>query len=97
MKKKLSIALLITLSQAALALDFDQEWSKFESDFKSLKTLASTEAKSGNTVSMSSIEERSVYSKELLGYKLSNKQMRNSVIELYKKPNTVIFSLTIPE
>lgn len=91
------LSVFLTLSQNALSLDFDQEWGKFEADFKSLKASATSETKIVNTDSTSSIKERSTNSKELLGYKLTNKRMRNSVIELYKNPNTVIYSLTISE
>jgi hypothetical protein len=72
----------------AMALDFDTEWSKFEADFAKFKPKATS-------VVSNVIAQVDPKSPERLGLKLSDPAMREKVTALYKKPDTVVYSLTL--
>ena len=103
----------------AYAIDFDKEWSKFDSDFARLNAVkvAKYEAPkvertqpSISTVPAPEIkklpdmpseenvlEQVDPKSPDRLGYKLSDPDMKAKVTNLYKKPDTVVYSLTLTE
>lgn len=94
----LAVSLLAT---NAMALDFDSEWSKFDADFARLKSfkVAKVEPKYDlPSVSRDNVlEQVDPKSPDRLGYKLSDPAMRDKVTGLYKKPDTVVYSLTLTE
>ena len=90
------------LASNAMALDFDTEWSKFDADFARLKSykVAKVEPKYDlpSVVSRDNdLEQVDPKSPDRLGYKLSDPAMRDRVTGLYKKPDTVVYSLTLTE
>lgn len=98
------IVVLGLLANNAMAIDFDTEWSKFDSDFSKFKSykVAKVDTKAP-VVSVLPIEELPVNevvqvdpkSPDRLGHKLEDPAMREKVTGLYKKPDTVVYSATI--
>lgn len=85
------VIVLCLVATNAMALDFDTEWSKFEADFAKFKKVAKVEAKAISNV----IAQVDPKSPERLGLKLSDPAMREKMTALYKKPDTVVYSLTL--
>lgn len=103
----------------AMALDFDSEWAKFNSDFQRLNgaKVAAVQRKSVpeiKTVPTESVladdevlpekntrdnvlERVDPKSPDRLGHKLEDPAMRDRMAKLYKKPDTVVYSLTLTE
>ena len=121
---KPAILLVSLLATNAMALDFDSEWSKFESDFPRLKsyTVAKVETKKPvvKPIDQEVMEDVPLYnpsqkslpakpsadnvleqvdpkSPERLGHKIEDPVVRDQVTKLYKKPDTVVYSLTLTE
>lgn len=122
MKYAILVASLIATN--AMAIDFDSEWSKFESDFPRLKNytvIAKVDRKPAvkkiddevmDDVPMYNpksidlpakpsadnvLERVDPKSPDRLGYKLEDDVMRNKVTNLYKKPDTVVYSINLTE
>lgn len=94
--KKLFIMLLVSTN--AMALDFDTEWNKFAPDFAKLRKVTHIEPNKSilDNNSQSNILERvDPKSPHRLGYTLQDPAMRKHLAELYKKPDTVVYSLTL--
>lgn len=95
--KKLFVMMLVSTN--AMALDFDTEWAKFAPDFAKLRKVAYVEPVKAPLLEMNSqsnvLERVDPKSPHRLGYKLKDPAMRNHVTELYKKPDTVVYSLTL--
>ena len=101
--KKLFVMMLVSTN--AMALDFDAEWSKFAPDFAKMRKVAYVapviEPVKANyslleTNSQSNVLERvDPKSPHRLGYKLKDPAMRERLTELYKRPDTVVYSLTL--
>lgn len=119
---KYAILAVSLVASNAMALDFDSEWSKFESDFSRMKnyTVAKVETKKPvvkkvddevmDDVPMHNpkllpskpeadnvLEQVDPKSPERLGHKLEDPAMRNKVTNLYKKPETVVYSINLTE
>ena len=80
----------------AMALDFNTEWAKFNDDFARLKTykvVKVDETKLAPVVS--ALEQVDPKSPDRLGHKLADPAMREKVTSLYKKPDTVVYSMTL--
>lgn len=100
MKKLFIIAL---VSTNAVAIDFDTEWSKFAPDFAKMRKVAyvapSSESTNYSLLEINSqpntLERVDPKSPHRLGYKLKDPAMRDRVTELYKKPDTVVYSMTL--
>jgi hypothetical protein len=91
-----------------MALNFDTEWAKFDSDFIKLKrapvaavkpveVVIPTPPLSSKNTQNNVIEQVDPKSPDRLGHKLSDPVMRDRVIEAYNKPNAVVYSLTLTE
>lgn len=104
--KKLFVMVLVSTN--AMALDFETEWAKFNKDFAKLKeqkvTIARIEPSNVPVVERSLpamntapnvIERVDPKSKDRLGLKLENPQMREKLEKLYNDPNAVVYSLTL--
>jgi hypothetical protein len=76
----------------AMALDFDTEWSKFEADFAKFKPTKVAKFQPPVPTELTQVDPKSP---ERLGLKLSDPAMREKVTALYKKPDTVVYSLTL--
>lgn len=117
MKKVMIIAVGLIASNA-MALDFDSEWAKFNTDFQRLngakvaklerKTAPVIETVPDETVKVDEVlpatntrenvlEQVDPKSPDRLGYKLQDPAMRDKMAKLYKKPDTVVYSLTLTE
>lgn len=109
--KKL-IILSVMVSTNAFALDFDKEWSAFAKDFSRLKEVKMAKVAPVSTSQLAPVESRVLpatntqsnvlervdpNSSERLGFKLKDPAMRKYLQELYKKPDTVVYSLTLTE
>lgn len=99
----------------AMAIDFDTEWSKFQSDFDRLKNVRVAKVDRSPVIKtvptetvivddlpeenteLNVIEQVDPKSPKRLGLKLSDPAMREKVTGLYKKPDTVVYSLTLTE
>lgn len=95
--KKLFVMMLVSTN--AMALDFDTEWAKFAPDFAKLRKVAQVEPVKAPILEMNSqsnvLERVDPKSPHRLGYKLQDPAMRKHLAELYKKPDTVVYSLTL--
>jgi hypothetical protein len=92
--KKLFIMTLIPFN--AMALDFDTEWSKFSNDFAKLRATKAQVITIPDTVArVNVVEQVDPKSPHRLGLKLSDPAMRKHLEELYKRPDTVVYSLTL--
>jgi hypothetical protein len=100
------VAVLAMVTTNAMAIDFDSEWSKFDADFHRLRGTKVAMAKTMPVEPDSSIlpslntkenvlEQVDPKSPDRLGYKLEDPKMRDKVVSLYKKPDTVVYSLTL--
>lgn len=114
------------VSSNAMAIDFDSEWSKFDSDFARMKGVAVAKYQPSKPVVnkvddevMSDVPQYNPRSKsvvlpekpsadnvleqvdpkspERLGHKLEDEAMRKHVQNLYKKPDTVVYSINLTE
>lgn len=122
MKYAILVASLIATN--AMAIDFDSEWSKFESDFPRLKNytvIAKVDRKPAvKKIDDEVMEDVPVYnpksnslpakpsadnvleqvdpkSPERLGHNIEDPVVRNKVTNLYKKPETVVYSINLTE
>lgn len=87
---------MLLVSTNAMALDFDTEWNKFAPDFAKLRKVAYTEPTTNETNSQPNVlEQVDPKSPHRLGYKLQDPAMRDRLSQLYKKPDTVVYSLTL--
>jgi len=101
---KVYIMLALLVSSNAMAYDFESEWAKFEKDFAKLRTTKAIE-NSGNLPLKSNLPEinTDIPSIQLvdpksplrLGRSLQDPVMRDKMIKLYNKPDTVVYSLTL--
>ena len=110
MKRVIVVAALV--SSNAMAIDFETEWAKFQPDFARMKgvQVAKVETRalppldeksskvlpavpSGDNV----LEQVDPKAPERLGYHLTDPAMRDKMAKLYKKPDTVVYSLTLTE
>lgn len=93
------IVVLSVVATNAMALDFDTEWAKFDTDFSKFKSykVAKVEKVSPivETIPVGEVVQVDPKSPERLGLKLSDPAMREKVTSLYKKPDTVVFATTI--
>jgi len=122
---KYAILAVSLVATNAMALDFDSEWSKFETDFsrlKNYKAVAMVETKKPAVKKIDDevmddvpmynpksidlpakpsadnvLERVDPKSPDRLGYKLEDDVMRNKVTNLYKKPDTVVYSINLTE
>ena len=101
--KKILIMALVPLN--AMALDFETEWAKFNSDFVKLRgttVVARVEPQQvtsetlfeTNTAS-NKVERVDPKSSKRLGRNLDNPYMRDKLEKLYNDPNIVVYSLTL--
>lgn len=124
MKPVIILASLIATN--AMAIDFDSEWSKFDSDFARMKGVtvakyqpskpvvnkvddevmtdvpmynprSKNEALPEKPSADNVLEQVDPKSSERLGHKLEDEAMRKHVQNLYKKPNTVVYSINLTE
>ena len=83
----------------AMALDFDTEWARYASDFDKLKqktgAVASVSKLPENTTEVNVLQQVDPKSPDRLGYKLSDPNMRDRVIDAYNKPNAVVYAVTL--
>lgn len=83
----------------AMALDFDTEWAKFDSDFSKFKSYKVAKVESKVTpvevIPEGDLVQVDPKSPERLGHKLEDPVMRDKVTSLYKKPDTVVYATTI--
>lgn len=85
----------------AMALDFDTEWAKFSADFARLKNTKVTTSSAVVTplpeinTSVNTLEQVDPKSPNRLGLKLADQSMVNKMKDLYSKPDTVVYSLTL--
>lgn len=94
--KKFLIMMLVSTN--VMALDFNTEWKKFAPDFAKLRkdTYVEPQKPLLDMNSQSNLLERvDPKSAHRLGYKLKDPAMRDRLTELYKKPDTVVYSLTL--
>ena len=97
------VVMVSLLASNAMALDFDTEWAKFNNDFARLKSykVAKVDSPVDKTTVhalpqlVSDLVQVDPKSPERLGLKLSDPAMRQKVTELYKKPETVVYSMTL--
>ena len=107
--KRVIIVLGLSASNA-MAIDFETEWAKFDSDFARFKSynVAKVETKVTakpleplvSTLPVEELPENEVVrvdpkSPDRLGHKLEDPAMREKVTNLYKKTDTVVYSATI--
>lgn len=85
------VIVLCLVATNAMALDIDTEWSKFNADFAKFKKVALVESKVIPNV-LAQVDPKSP---DRLGLKLSDPVMREKMAALYKKPDTVVYSLTL--
>ena len=98
------------VSTNAMALDFETEWAKFQPDFQRLKgvQVAKVETRAVAPIESAKVlpampaeenvlEQVDPKSPERLGHKISDPAMKEKVTGLYKKPDTVVYSLTLTE
>jgi len=94
--KKLLIILGMTMATNAMAIDFETEWTKFKEDFSRLKPSSKAVIVSPvievAPIGLTRVDPKSP---ERLGHGITDPVVRNKVIELYNKPNTVVYSATI--
>ena len=98
------IVVLGLVATNAMALDFDTEWAKFDTDFSKFKSYkvakAETKAPVISAVPLEEIPAGEIVkvdpkSPDRLGHTLSDPAMKDKVTSLYKKPDTVVFATTI--
>ena len=98
------VAVLGLIASNAMALDFDTEWAKFDSDFAKFKShkvaMVETKAPTITAVPLAEIPANEIVqvdpkSPERLGHKIEDPAMREKVTSLYKKPDTVVYATTI--
>ena len=93
------IVVLGVVATNAMALDFDKEWAKFDTDFAKFKShkvvKVDTVAPIVEAIPAGEVVQVDPKSPERLGLKLSDPVMREKVTSLYKKPDTVVFATTI--
>ena len=95
---------MMLVSTNALALDFETEWAKFNSDFVKLRgtvvasvapqQITSQPLLETNTAS-NKLERVDPTSPKRLGRNLDNPYMRDKLEKLYNDPNIVVYSLTL--
>ena len=105
--KTVIFAVSCLVASNAMAIDFDTEWAKFESDFSKFKSYKvamvqpkKTEVKPEVEVIVEDVPANEIVkvdpkSPDRLGYKLEDPAMRQKLSELYKKPDTVVYATTI--
>lgn len=99
----------------AMAIDFDSEWAKFQSDFERLKPiqvakvnrqpiiktvpteLVTIDDLPEDNTETNVVEQVDPKSPKRLGHKIEDPEVRDKVTKLYKKPDTVVYSLTLTE
>ena len=106
------ILAMAVVSTNALALDFDTEWAKFQPDFQRLKGVQVAKVETRKVAPVEELtvktlpsvpstenvlEQVDPKSPERLGHKIEDPAMREKVTGLYKKPDTVVYSLTLTE
>ena len=101
------MVLSVFVASNAMALDFDTEWAKFANDFAKLKSSVNITVdvpKAGNFTVLpekntkdNTLEQVDPRSPDRLGLKLQDPAMREHLTNLYKKPDTVVYSLTLTE
>jgi hypothetical protein len=95
---KLIIASILGMSVAtnAMAINFDTEWAKFKQDFSRLKPSSKavevTPVEDAVPVGLTRVDPKSP---DRLGHTITDPVVRNKVVELYNKPNAVVYSATI--
>jgi hypothetical protein len=103
------VILLCFVATNAMALDIDQEWAKFSNDFERLKQRPVVVASRSTSVPVvdksiqlpakntqdNTLQQVDPKSPERLGHKLSDPEMRDRVVEVYNKPNAVVYSATL--
>lgn len=99
MKKLLIMAL---VSSNAMALDFDTEWKKFDSDFAKLRSVKVAKYEAPVVTALpeintdvNKVERVDPKSPYRLGRNLENPYMKDKMEKLYNKPDTVVYSLTL--
>jgi len=102
MKKLLIMAL---VSTNAMALDFETEWAKFDKDFARLRGVQMATVSKPVVTKLDSlpevnsnvnvVERVDPRSPKRLGRNLDNPYLKEKLEELYKKPDTVVYSLTL--
>jgi len=86
------VIVLCLVATNAMALDFDTEWAKFEADFSKFKAAKVAKFQPSVPNELIQVDPKSP---ERLGLKLSDPAMREKMTALYKKPDTVVYSLTL--
>lgn len=121
---KYAILAVSLVATNAMALDFDSDWAKFDTDFsrlKNYKAVAMVEPKKPivKKIDDEVMDDVPVYnprtnlptkpsvdnvleqvdpkSPERLGHNIEDPAMRNKVTSLYKKPDTVVYSINLTE
>ena len=103
MKRFVMVVALVSTN--AMAIDFDTEWAKFSEDFAKLKSRVNitVDVPKAGTFSVlptkntqdNTVEQVDPKSPDRLGYSLQDPALRDRVLSLYKKPDTVVYSATI--
>ena len=90
---KLIIASIFGMSVAtnAMAINFETEWAKFKQDFSRLKPSS----KVVEVAPVDDVTRVDPKSPDRLGHTITDPVVRNKVVELYNKPNVVVYSATI--
>ena len=91
------IVMMSLVTTNVMALDFDKEWSKFESDFAKLKSSKTIVLPTPVVSKVNDLVEVDPRSPDRLGHTISDPVLKKRVTELYKKPDTVVYSLTLSE
>ena len=106
------IVVMALVSTNAMAIDFETEWAKFQPDFARMKGVQVAKVETRPVVTPvedqarvlpakasedNVLEQVDPKSPERLGHKLADPAMREKVTGLYKKPDTVVYSLTLTE
>ena len=113
------IIVMALVSTNAMAIDFETEWAKFQSDFTRMKGVQVSKVETKPVAPERAIvtpidqeqpkvlpamptqenvlEQVDPKSPDRLGYKLNDPAMRDKMAKLYKKPDTVVYSLTLTE
>lgn len=98
--KTLTVVVSCLIATNAMALDFDTEWAKFNSDFSKFKSHKVAMVQPKVEVEVSAVPVEDVVkvdpkSPDRLGHTLVDPTMRDKVTSLYKKPDTVVYATTI--
>ena len=88
------------VSTNALALDFETEWAKFDSDFASMRGTIVAKIQTEDSLLETNTDSNKVErvdpkSTKRLGRNLDNPYMRDKLEKLYNDPNIVVYSLTL--